>query len=451
MSCPRTTALLAALALSACSSTPDAPALNHPAVASIDKYVVSIPASAQLPYSGAYTDAFGKTMTFAPGSGLAYRGKDAEGRLLFYGIGDRGPNGDSPKVFVGDKGFASKVFPVPTFIPRFAEIVVTPGKGAALTRTVPIGFDSGPASGLPIASGKTGSTGEVALTDKLATLGFDANGIDPESIAIDKDGNLWISDEYGPFLMKLDRNGNVLAKYEPGKGLPTIIGARQPNRGFEGATVTPSGKIVAIVQSTLDVDGKTKDSASFTRIVELDPKTGTTRQFAYSIDMAHYLKAGDAKLGDIVAIDDTHFALIDQGAGKNGMRNLIVIIDIAGATDISNIQAAGGKALEYATPAELAAVKFVRAQTLLDMRDLGWTPEKTEGLAIVDGKLAVINDNDFGISSSVAGDKGDKMGAYSVKDGKLTDNGRYSIAPNGENTQLWILTLRAPLQSYFPK
>ena len=439
------------LVLAACSSTPETPVINHAAVASIEKFVVSIPPNALLPYNGTYTEAFGKTMVFAPGSGLFYRGKDAQGRLLFWGIGDRGPNGDSPKVFVGDKSFASKVFPIPAFIPRFAEIIVTPGKGAAMTRSFPIGFESGPASGLPIEGGKTGSTGEVALTDKLAPIGFDARGIDPESIAVDKDGNIWISDEYGPFLIKLDPSGNVLKKYEPGNGLPAIIGSRQPNRGFEGATVTPSGKVYAVVQSTLDVDGKTKDTATFTRIVELDPKTGVTRQFAYTVDMDHYKKSGDAKLGDLVAIDDTHFALIDQGVGHKGMRNVVYVIDIAGATDISNVTAAGGKALEYATAAEFAAIKPVRKQLVLDLRDIGWTPEKAEGLAIVDGKLAVINDNDFGVSSSVDGPKGKAMSAYSIKDAKLSDEGRYSIVPNGEHTQLWLITLRAPLASFFPK
>ena len=40
------------------------------------------------------------------------------------------------------------------------------------------------------------------------------------------------------------------------------------------------------------------------RLLELDPVTGITRMFAYPYDLDVYKKNSDAKIGDLVALDD---------------------------------------------------------------------------------------------------------------------------------------------------
>lgn len=456
-------ALIPAVALlAACAGSPerlDAPlgrsfersAGTTPTVSHIDRYEVLLPARERLPYQGRYTSQFGPSLPFAPGSGLSYRSTQADGSLLFWGIGDRGPNGDSPRIEINGKLHASKVFLTPDFVPRLAEIRVTPGQQARVTRTIPLSYDSQPASGLPIAPGNTGATGEVALDERLQPLPFSPRGLDPEAIATDRDGNFWLSDEYGPFIVQADPQGRVLRQFAPGKGLPAILAQRQPNRGFEGLAITPSGKIYAAVQSTLDVDGKTKNTARFIRIVELDPASGLTRQFAYPLDLNDYARPGDAKLGDLVAIDDSHFALIDQGIGKHGMRNVVYVLDIAAAEDISTRQTGSGQALEYASASELAGLKFIRKQRVFDLRELGWQAEKAEGLALIPGGIAVINDNDFSMQTRISGDKGSDTGAYTLRAGQLSDRGNYQLGPNGEPNQLWLIHLTRPLQDYFPR
>lgn len=42
---------------------------------------------------------------------------------------------------------------------------------------------------------------------------------------------------------------------------------------------------------------------------------------------------------------------------------------------------------------------MIRKQKVVDLRDIGWVAEKAEGLALIDGGLAVINDNDFRLSA----------------------------------------------------
>ena len=57
---------------------------------------------------------------------------------------------------------------------------------------------------------------------------------------------------------------------------------RQANRGFEGLTRMPDGRIIAAVQSTLDIDGKSKKKALFTRLVSFDPASGKTAMYGYN-------------------------------------------------------------------------------------------------------------------------------------------------------------------------
>ena len=49
-------------------------------------------------------------------------------------------------------------------------------------------------------------------------LNYDPNGMDPEGIAVDKQGNFWISDEYGPFIAKFSKKGQLIQKLQPGNG-----------------------------------------------------------------------------------------------------------------------------------------------------------------------------------------------------------------------------------------
>ena len=52
---------------------------------------------------------------------------------------------------------------------------------------------------------------------------------------------LWISDEYGPFIVKLDpATGIILNKYVPGSGLPAIFAKRRANCGIKDMALDAS-------------------------------------------------------------------------------------------------------------------------------------------------------------------------------------------------------------------
>jgi uncharacterized protein YjiK len=113
-----------------------------------------------------------------------------------------------------------------------------------------------------------GSTGEITLDMNMNELGYDINGLNPEGIAVDKNGNFWICNEYGPFIVQLDSQEKILQKFEPGNGLPEVLKYRVPNRRFEGLTIDEEGNVYTTVQNTLDIEEKTKDKATFTRVIK---------------------------------------------------------------------------------------------------------------------------------------------------------------------------------------
>ncbi|WP_421902385.1 esterase-like activity of phytase family protein [Maridesulfovibrio sp.] len=434
----------------------------------IEKYEIDTSLKYNVPYSGQYAAEFPEGFPIGIGSGMTYIGLGKDGTRFFYAIGDRGPNADSPKVMVDGRKVSCKVFPAPNYTPSYGALGLKDGK-VTLMSTIQIKDTKGrKISGRPIPPGTVGSTGEVPLNDSYKVLSYDREGLDTEGVAIDrKDGNLWICDEYGPFIAKMDANtGRLIKKYGPGEGLPKIIGKRQPNRGMEGIAVTPSNKVLGAVQSICDIDGNVKASkAPFTRLVFLDPETGDTKMFAYPVDVEAYKRCKDVKIGDLHAVSDTEFLIVEQGKGKDGLRNLIYLIDISEATDLTGKMTAEGKELEAVSGAEefeSLGIKMATKKKIISLREYGWKPSKAEGLALLPDMrtLAVCSDNDFGFGSKTidpaidADGKAVKKAKSYVMDGdKMTYDGQevstsFKLVPTGEKAGFWMIKLPKKISQY---
>lgn len=403
----------------------------------VTRYQVQADSKFYIPYEGSNASVKAEfPLGFLPsyGSALAFKGTNANGELEFYGLTDRGPNGDGPNLpaLSGTGVTGSKIFPSPSFAPSFG--VITVGKsGAVLTSSTPIKVSATVAtSGLPVAPGTVGYTSELPVMDVMkydasSKATFNAGGLDSEAIVFDKKRNvLWVSDEYGPFIEKIDpATGIILNKYAPGTGLPAIFAKRRANRGMEGMTLdTATDKLHGFLQSPL-TDGSTAYTvtakselieryARFTRWTEFDPTTGTSgKMYAYPLDAADYQdgRTGNAKLGDVVALGNGKFIVIEQGAAPDGtVFNKLMLVEIGAATDIAaaayNVTTSdlekssmGGEAVNGA---DWKSVVTLKKTVLLDLKAIGWLAEKAEGLTIVDGNtLALVNDNDFGMKTKV--------------------------------------------------
>ncbi|MDO8210550.1 esterase-like activity of phytase family protein [Conexibacter sp. CPCC 206217] len=222
------------------------------------------------------------------------------GNRRFLTISDRGPNGAVAGSVDG------RTFPSPTYSPTILELEAdADGRLAVLSRTqIRVPGTDPRRSEATFAGDPSLITGirnvvdarvddrtylmsnDTTLSEYLPT---DPYGLDTEGITRDpRDGSYWVSDEYRPSIVHLDRNGvmrdrivpegaGALLDTDPTAGftplsdayggpsqdepslqelLPHEYNARKLNRGLEGLAQSPDGtKLYAIMQNSLDTAG----------------------------------------------------------------------------------------------------------------------------------------------------------------------------------------------------
>jgi len=241
-----------------------------------------------------------------------------------------------------------------------------------------------------------------------------AHRFDPEGIRIDHQGNLFISDEYGPNLIKFSAEGKELRRItiperylvkhpadSKKKENGTNQTGRQSNRGMEGLAISRDGRfLVGLMQSPLLQDSKRipngKPTGTNCRMLMIELKTGKTKEFLYQLDHEKN------KLNEILTINENEFLVIERDgeAGGDAKFKKIVKINIEHASDIQSINSLP----PYEVPASVTSVKKeVFIDLLAPEYGLAGSkmPEKIEGLTfgpkLKDGRktLLIASDNDF--------------------------------------------------------
>lgn len=328
----------------------------------------------------------------------------------FYVITDRGPNTD----YLNGKKFLT-----PNFTPTIMHFKINADGNIEVIKYIKLKNPSGQLiTGLPNPVGM-GSTGEIAYDASGNVLGTDTYGLDSESIVAAVDGTFWVSDEYGPHIVHYSADGVELERISPigvntgTRKLPAVLAKRRANRGMEGLCITPDGKtLVGTMQSTMYVPTKAlATNTTLTRIVTFDIATGQTKQYLYKQDGG----ASDS-VCDITALSSTEFLVIERDGnfGSQGGLKKVYRINISGASDVNGTDLAAvdgmkinGKALEQSTWAEIttAGLKPVTKTLAVDLvAKLGYEHDKFEGIVYLgNNKLAVFNDDDFGVVDDGSG------------------------------------------------
>ena len=148
-------------------------------------------------------------------------------------------------------------------------------------------------------------------------------------------GALWIGDEFGPFLIKADLQGKVLAVFDtlvdgkairspdhPSVTTPAIPGGAvdfqvRRSKGFEGMAVSKDGsKLYALLEGALwnaaTKSNESLDGKDYLRVLEFDVKSEawTGRHWKYLLEANHHA------IGDFNMIDGTTGLVIERDNGE---------------------------------------------------------------------------------------------------------------------------------------
>ncbi len=346
----------------------------------------------------------------------------------YWVVSDRGPNIDCGKANpVGCTPTYDKMYAFPNYAPKIHRVRLS-GDSVQILQTIVLRRPGGaPASGLLNPTGFGSTAAEMPSTDtvlncanyasKLAAK--DVWGVDSEGILVDKDGNFWLCDEGGACIWKVNPDGMVLKRYTPYAQLAgsqpedfaidTVFGYRKNNRGFESICMTPNGKIYALIQSPLLYPTVTVGEASrIHRLLEIDPSSGATRMFAYLNDGiigsgSNQIRLKDWKTGDMAAINDSTFLVLEAAARGTTDIKRMYLINIAAATPVHS-GLYGTQTLEALVDSVGMASKglvAVRKTLFMDLLANGWPSsyDKAEGLSIInDSTIAICNDNDYALT-----------------------------------------------------
>ncbi len=316
----------------------------------------------------------------------------------WWGLSDRGPGGGT--------------LPYETRVQRFTVDVGANGSisNFQVVETIKFSNAGAPMNGLaPSPSGVLG------------------NAFDPEGVVVNPhNGNLLVSDEYGPSLYEFNRSGQLVRQYTTPADLvpkagtavdynsapPALTSGREPNRGFEGLAISPDGRYAyAVLQNGTIQDGWSSSSRGiYTRIVEFDTQTGAAvAQFAYRLD-----SAGQGRgISSIVALGNDRFLVLERnnrgvgvGATLGTADKAVYEIDLTGAADVTGV-ALPATAAFAGSVTKVAKVMDLDVDTLAALGNK--SPEKWEGLAVgpqlANGQYLVLagTDNDYSVTQNAGG------------------------------------------------
>jgi hypothetical protein len=259
------------------------------------------------------------------------------------------------------------------------------------------------------------TTGLDASGVRPATVGFPdlpvaANShvsMDSEAMAIPDAADIWVSDEYGPYIYHFGSRGKMLGAIRPPDAfIPMRQGhksfsanspphgekynignpqtGRQDNQGFEGMSITPDRKhLLAVTQSALmqDLDpGALKATRRFVRLLDYDlggaaPKL--VHEYVVALPTYNDGKRGEliAAQSEMLALNDHQLLLLcrDSGGGYAGKRDAssfrkVMLVDLNGASDVAGKYDGAGDAV---APMGVPRPEIVAAKprALLDMND----------------------------------------------------------------------------------
>ncbi|MEM6680695.1 MAG: choice-of-anchor I family protein, partial [Pseudomonadota bacterium] len=315
-------------------------------------------------------------------------------------------------------------------------------------------------------------------------LELDPFGADMEGIVFEQDGSFWTVDEYRPAIYHFNSDGVLINRFiaegtaaDVGmpantfgtESLPEEYAERRANRGFEAVALDEEAGIVyAFIQTPLaNPDRATSDNSDVIRILGIDMDSGEpVSEYVYLLEGSDIAHSKVDKIGDAVFTGDGTFQVIERDSSVDPTgKKFIFEIDITHATNLLADDAPAlpeGRTLESLSADELSdlGIDAVNKIKVLNLPSIGYLAgDKPEGLTLLpDGRLAVINDNDFSLTGDIDTDAGTVgltdetlpvvLGLIDFDDGNLLDASDRDGAINLQNYPVFGMYMPDGIAAY---
>jgi hypothetical protein len=343
-------------------------------------------------------------------------------------------------------GTAGRIYPRPDIGPAIFLVQLRPDHTIRILDTRPLrGNDGEPISGLP--NPHTLPTGEVPRDGAGEVISRDASGMDVEGLVrVPRfGGRFLLVEENGPSVVEVADDGTVLTRFVPAgtetdytnptgglaparypvKGsLPAILHKRRLNRGLESIAISRDYRhIYVMMQSPLDnPTGSGANSArdsfnirlfklrvhwrpggsSLEPVAEYVYRLAPAADFVALGEPTPNLRQRDLRVSEMLALGAERFLVIE----RTDAITLVFEIDLANATNLLGTvwdDVATSPTLERTADLSTIGIVPVSKQRRLIASSLPGAsprfPQKLEGMAFApDGRLMIINDDDFGIT-----------------------------------------------------
>jgi len=256
------------------------------------------------------------------GSGLGWAGGNS-----FYALCDRGPN----KVV-----YNASVDNTTSFPNRFQHFTITLAPQGSLTNGVYASYAvTATATGTSLLKTAKGQQYLGISTAYARDTTQENRRLDPEGIRVAPDGTVWVSDEYGPWILHFDAQGHQIGSLPAPVGFRDSIedstGAKEDaensvgrtdNKGAEGLAITPDGNtLVVLMQSPLLQDSTTNGLNNRLLVYDLLHPAAAPKQYIYPLDNT------SQSVSELLAYSNHQF-LVDERNSKGGKKGIKLLYAI---------------------------------------------------------------------------------------------------------------------------
>jgi glycerophosphoryl diester phosphodiesterase len=203
------------------------------------------------------------------------------------------------------------------------------------------------------AHGGTGAVeidGYISFRDPDGVIGFPivkqgteerlltGGDIDPESIQRDHHGDLWVGDEFGPWILHFDAEGVL---QEAPIALPGVKSPSNPlpegpvttinSRGIEGMALSPNGRtLTVVVEGAVRTAAGVGDDPFTRRIYQYDTSGGTPPALVgtYRVHAPDAATAAQRFVSDVQALDGHRLLVMERDGGRGLMANFRSVYEI---------------------------------------------------------------------------------------------------------------------------